>query len=211
MSGVRDRPPPPGAARHDVPAGGSWSGRLSAGATARIVDVCGEQAVDTLFYVADDMDERYDPQATLLRAGTAALSAGVALISNRGRVLGTITADTLGAHDTIVGHCCAETNAARFGPGAGLLHSCRDNFLLELARYGRDRRDIVGNVNFFMPVPVRTGGALAVREGRKEPGCFVEVTAADRDILIVISNCPQINNPCNGFDPTPVAVWLPGG
>jgi urea carboxylase-associated protein 1 len=179
--------------------------------TARIEDTAGEQAVDTLLYVADAMDERYDPQATLLRAGTAALTRGVALVSNRGRVLAEITADTLGAHDTIVGHCCAETNATRFGPGAGRLHSCRDNFLLELARYGRDRRDIVGNVNFFMPVPVRDGGDLAVREGRKEPGHYVEITAGSRDVLIVISNCPQINNPCNGFDPTPVAVWLPRG
>lgn len=193
---------------HDIPAGAWWTGRLAAGRTARIVDVHGEQAVDTLFYVADDMDERLDPQATLLAAGTTRLTAGHELISNRGRVLARITADTLGAHDAIVGCCCAETNATRFGEGAEALHSCRDNFLMALASHGRDRRDVVGNVNFFMPVPVAEGGDMAVGGGDPTPGHYVEVTAGPRDLLIVISNCPQVNNPCNGFDPTPVRVEM---
>jgi uncharacterized protein len=193
---------------HVVPAGAWWTGRLQAGATARIEDTFGEQAVDTLFYVADDMAERYDPQATLLAAGTTRLTAGHALISNRGATLARIVADTLGAHDTVVGHCCAEANATRFGGGARALHSCRDNFLMALAAHGRDRRDIVGNVNFFMPVPVAAGGDLAVGGGDPTPGHYVDLTAGDRDILIVISNCPQINNPCNGFDPTPIRVLM---
>lgn len=191
-----------------IPAGAWWTGRLRAGAVARIEDVHGEQAVDTLFYVADDMDERYDPQATLLAAGVTRLTTGHALISNRGATLATITADTFGGHDTIVGCCCAEANATRFGEAARFLHSCRDNFLMALASHGRDRRDIVGNVNFFMPVPVGPEGALAVGGGDPTPGLYVEVTAGDRDVLIVISNCPQLNNPCNGFDPTPVRVRL---
>lgn len=191
---------------HVIPAGAWWTGRLAAGAVARIEDTHGEQAVDTLFYIADDMDERYDPQATLLAAGTTRLTTGHALISNRGRPLAQLTDDTLGGHDTIVGCCCAEANATRFGEGARALHSCRDNFLMALAAHGRDRRDIVGNVNFFMPVPVERNGGLAVGGGDPTPRHHVDVTADNRDLLIVISNCPQLNNPCNGFDPTPIRV-----
>lgn len=206
---LHDLPPPQGTTRHVIPASRGWSGVLRARGTARIEDTHGEQAVDTLFYVAAEMDERYDPQATLLAAGTAALSVGTALVSNVGNVLARITADTLGAHDTIVGCCCSEANGTRFGAPARHLHSCRDNFLIELARYGRDRRDIVGNMNFFMPVRVNPDGELAVRAGDSRPGHFVEITAGKRAILIVISNCPQMNNPCNGFNPTEVAIWLP--
>ena len=177
------------------------------GETLRIVDLMGEQAVDTLLYSAADTAERYDAQLTALSQGSTVVTRGTKLYSSRGRVMMTIMADTLGAHDTLVGCCSAEGNAVRFGEEARHLHSCRDNFLIELARHGMSKRDIVANLNFFMPVPIEEDGRLAIVDGAKQPGHFVDLLAG-MDVLCVISNCPQINNPCNGFDPTPIEVQI---
>ena len=193
--------------RRVVPAGRSWSGIIRRGETLRISDLMGEQAVDTLFYGAADTAERYDAQLTVLSQRSAVVTRGTRLYSNRGRVMMTVTADTLGAHDTLVGCCSAEGNAVRFGEEAQCLHSCRDNFLIELARHGMSKRDIVSNLNFFMPVPIEEDGRLAIVPGAQQPGHCVELLAA-LDVLCVISNCPQVNNPCNGFDPTPIEVLV---
>jgi len=195
--------------RSVVPAGRSWSGVVRRGETLRIVDLMGEQAVDTLFYNAADTAERYDGPLTVLHQRSTIVTRGSTLYSSRGRAMLTVTADSLGAHDTLAGCCSAEGNAVRFGEAALHLHSCRDNFLIELAKHGLSKRDIVANLNFFMPVPVEDDGRLAIVEGAKESGHFVELLAA-MDVLCVISNCPQINNPCNGFDPTPIEVRITG-
>lgn len=195
--------------RQVVPPGRSWSAIVRRGETIRIVDLVGEQAVDFLVYSAADTAQRYDAQLTLLTRGSTAITRGTRLMSNRGCELMTITSDTLGAHDTLVGCCSAEANVVRFGEQAAHLHSCRDNFLIELAKHGMSKRDIVPNLNFFMPVPVEHDGRLAIVAGVQEPGHYVDLFAS-MDVLCVLSNCPQINNPCNGFDPTPIEVVISG-
>ena len=193
--------------RRVVPPGRSWSGLVARGETLRIVDLAGEQAVDALIYAAADNAERYDAQLTVLTQASSVVTRGTRLYSSRGRVMMTLAADTLGAHDTLVGCCSAEGNAVRFGEQARHLHSCRDNFLIELGRHGMSKRDIVANLNFFMPVPVAPDGRLAIVDGVRQPGHYVDLLAAI-DVLCVLSNCPQINNPCNGFDPTPIEVSI---
>ncbi|MGH6885433.1 MAG: DUF1989 domain-containing protein [Geminicoccales bacterium] len=198
---------PPVRYRHVVPPGRSWSGVVARGETLRIVDLAGEQAVDALVYAAADTAERYDAQFTVLTQRSTVVTRGTRLYSNRGRVMMTVAADSLGAHDTLVGCCSSEGNAVRFGEQTRHLHSCRDNFLIELGRHGMSKRDIVPNLNFFMPVPIEEDGRLAIVEGVQKPGHFVELLAAI-EALCVLSNCPQINNPCNGFDPTPIEVTI---
>lgn len=193
--------------RRIVPPGRSWSGLVRRGETLRIVDLIGEQAVDTLLYAAEDTAERYDAQLTIFNQTSTVVTKGTRLYSNRGRIMMTIAADTLGAHDTLVGCCSTEGNTVRFGEQARHLHSCRDNFLIELGKHGMSKRDIVPNLNFFMPVPLEENGRLAITEGVREPGHFVDLLASI-DVLCVLSNCPQINNPCNGFDPTPIEVII---
>ena len=87
------------------------------------------------------------------------------------------------------------------------MHACRENFLIEVAKHGMTKRDIVGNINFFMNVPIQPDGSLAIVDGVSKPGDYVEMVA-EMDVLAVISNCPQVNNPCNGFNPTPVRVLI---
>ena len=190
-----------------VPAGAPWSGLLRCGQVLRIIDLEGQQAVDALFYAAGNTAERYSMQDTLLGAGMAYIGAGTQLLSNEGRPMATITADTCGRHDTLAGCCSCESNAVRFGHPTRYLHSCRENFLLELGRHGMSKRDIVPNVNFFMNVPISAEGELAVVDGISAPGGSVDLRA-EMDLLCVLSNCPQLNNPCNGFRPSPIQVLV---
>ena len=190
-----------------VPAGAPWSGLLHRGQVLRIVDLEGQQAVDALFYAAGNTAERYSMQDTLLGSGMAYLGAGTQLLSNEGRPMATITADTCGRHDTMAGCCSCESNSIRFGHPTRYLHACRENFIFELGRHGMGKRDIVPNVNFFMNVPISADGELAVVDGLSAPGGSVDLLAG-MDVLCVISNCPQLNNPCNGFNPSPIQVLI---
>jgi urea carboxylase-associated protein 1 len=195
---------------YEVPPERPWSRIVRNGKTLRIIDVDGQQAVDALLYSADDSAERYSAQDTLRAQGSAYIGLGSRLISNRGRIMGRITADTCGRHDTSAGCCSCESNAVRFGEQTKYQHACRENFVVELSKYGMGKRDIVSNLNFFMNVPIEPSGNFTVVDGISAPGNHVDITL-DMDVIFVISNCPQINNPCNGFNPTPIRllVWDP--
>jgi urea carboxylase-associated protein 1 len=190
-----------------IAAGAPWSRVVKAGQTLRIIDLEGQQAVDALFYAASDYAERYSMQDTILGLGTPYIGLGAQLASNEGRAMVTLTADSCGRHDTMAGCCSCESNAVRFGHDTRYLHACRENFILELGRHGMTKRDIVPNVNFFMNVPISPDGELAVVDGISEPGGSVDLRA-EMDVLVVLSNCPQLNNPCNGFSPSPIRVLI---
>jgi urea carboxylase-associated protein 1 len=202
----------PAAARLDVilPAGEGWTHEVHAGETFRIVDLEGNQAVDTIFFAARDVTERYSATETIRAQGNLYLTTGTALLSTEGRPLLTIVADTCGRHDTLGGACSAESNQVRYALGKKYMHNCRDSFLLALARHGHGmtKRDLPANINFFMNVPVTPAGELTFADGVSGPGRYVEMRAA-RDVLVLISNCPQLNNPCNAYNPTPIRllVW----
>ena len=188
-----------------VPARQTWSGLVRRGQFLRIIDLEGRQAVDFLCYNAEDREERYHAPNTIKAAGAISLTTGHVLYSDLARPLFTIIGDSYGSHDTIGGCCSASSNLMLYGvkdsPG------CRENFLKALAAHGMGRRDIVPNVNFFMRVPVAIGGEAAIVRGDSAPGSFVELRA-EMDVLAVISNCPQINNPCNDYNPTPIRVTI---
>lgn len=192
---------------HYIPAEAPFSTVVRAGQTVRIEDSYGQQAIDTLFYNADDFSERYSSQDTMREQGAAYISTGTRVISNEGRVMLTMTADTCGRHDTSAGACSCESNTVRFGHGVKYLHACRDNFVIEVSKHGMSKRDVVPNINLFMNVPIEPTGEMTIVDGISAPGDYVELKA-EMDVLLVISNCPQINNPCNGFDPTPVRVLV---
>jgi hypothetical protein len=193
---------------HVLPAGDGWLHPVKAGQTLRILDLEGNQAVDTLFYNADDFTERYSATETL-KSGALYLTAGSRLMSSRGREMLTITADTCGRHDTLGGACSAESNAVRYALNKQPMHSCRDTFLKCLWQYdgGLTKRDLTANINFFMNVPVTPEGGLEFADGVSAPGKYVEMRAT-MDVLCLISNCPQLNNPCNAYNPTPVRLLI---
>jgi len=190
-----------------VPAGAPGSGIVCQGQVLRITDLEGQQAVDFLCYNAADPQERYHAPNTLKAAGTIFLTTGHRLYSDVARPIFTIVEDQFGGHDTIGGCCSAQSNEMLYGvkncPG------CRENFLTALSRHGLGRKDIVPNINWFMRVPVTPEGGAAIASGVSLPGCQVALRA-EMDALAVISNCPQVNNPCNGFKPTLIRVEITG-
>lgn len=197
--------------RATVTAGDYWLYRLEIGQTLRITDLEGNQAADTLFYNADDTAERYSVTDTLRGQRNVFLTSGSVLRSNDDRPMLEIVADTCGRHDTLGGACATESNTVRYSPELRHMHACRDSWLLAVAEnpeYGLTRRDITHNINFFMNVPVTKEGGLMFADGISAPGKYVELVAK-MNVLVMISNCPQLNNPCNGYNPTPieVAVW----
>ena len=194
---------------HDevVPARSPWTGVVRAGGTLRIVDLEGNQAVDFLCYNAADLDERYSAAETIVGQGNIFLTTGTVLRSNESNPLMTVTDDTCGRHDTIGGACSCESNTVRYGHHTKHQHACVENFLLALAPYGRGKRDLVSNINWFMNVPVLPDGTLGIVDGLSAPGKYLDLRA-EVDVLVAISNCPQINNPCNGFNPTPIRVTV---
>jgi urea carboxylase-associated protein 1 len=182
---------------------------IKRGQTFRIVDLDGNQAVDTLFYNAHDFSERYSAQDTIREQGGIYLTTGTKLISSEGNVLATIVADTCGRHDTLGGACAAESNQVRYAIEKRFMHSCRDTFMLQIARWGRGvtKCDITHNINFFMNVPVTPEGKLSFADGVSAGGRYVEMRA-EMDLICLISNCPQLNNPCNAYNPTPVRLLI---
>ena len=190
-----------------IPAGEPWMGVVKAGHLLRIVDLEGNQAVDTLFYNASDPHEHYSAQNTIQGQGNIYLTQGTVLKSNRGRSMLRIVQDTCGRHDTLGGACSAESNTVRYALEKRHMHSCRDSFLLALAKHdqGMTKRDLPSNVNFFMNVPVTQTGGLRFADGISAAGRHVELQAL-MDVLVLVSNCPQLNNPCNAYNPTPVRV-----
>lgn len=196
--------------REILPAGEGWLHRIEAGETLRITDLMGNQAADTFFFSANDPRERYSAQDTIREQGAIYLTTGTRLMSNRRRPLLTIIADTCGRHDTLGGACAAESNMVRYALEKRFMHNCRDTFLLRLATSGTGltKRDLSHNINFFMNVPVTPEGGLKFDDGVSEPGKYVEMRA-EQAVLCLVSNCPQLNNPCNAYNPTPIelTVW----
>jgi len=192
-----------------VPARAPWTAEVKAGQTLRIVDLEGNQAVDFLMYAAEDDAERYSAQDTIAAQGALFLREGSVLMSNEGRPMAVVTATAVDYHDTIGGACSCESNTLRYGHHTKSQHACVENFLQGNARYGRGKRDMVSNINWFMNVPVEADGALGIVDGISAPGLFVDIRA-EMDLVVVVSNCPQINNPCNGFRPTPVRMVIAG-
>lgn len=192
-----------------VEAGDPFVLEIKQGQVVRIVDLEGNQAVDTLFYSAHNYADRYSAQDTIREQGNIYLTTGTRLISTKGNVLMSIVADTCGRHDTLGGACATESNMVRYDLSKRYMHACRNSFLkgLQLWDHGMDKRDVTSNINFFMNVPVTPEGKLTFEDGVSEAGKYVELVA-EMDALMVISNCPQLNNPCNGYNPTPVEVFV---
>lgn len=196
--------------REVVAAGDYFMKVVRAGQTFRILDLEGNQAADTLFYSADDPSERYSAMDTIREQGNVYLTTGTMLMSNECNPMLEIVADTCGRHDTLGGACATESNTVRYALEKKCMHACRDSWMLAVAEheeFGMSKRDITHNINFFMNVPITADGGLTFEDGLSAPGKYVEMQAR-MDVIVLISNCPQLNNPCNAYNPTPVEVII---
>ena len=196
--------------RHVIPAGDYWIHPVKAGQVLRIVDLEGNQAAVTLFFSAADPADRYSAIDTIREQRNVYLGVGSKLRATSGAVLLEIIADTVGRHDTLGGACATESNTVRYALEKKTMHACRDSWLLAVAEHpelGLTKRDIAHNINFFMNVPITPDGGLTFADGVSGPGKYVELRA-ECDVIALISNCPQLNNPCNAYNPTPIEVMI---
>lgn len=196
--------------RERVDAGDYFIRTIAAGETLRIVDLEGNQAADTLFFNADDPAERYSATDTIREQAALYLTTGSVLKTNLNRDLLEIVADTCGRHDTVGGACSSESNTVRYDLEKRCMHACRDSWMLAIAEnedFGLAKEDIGHNINFFMNVPVTPEGKLQFADGVSAPGKYVELQAK-MDTIVLISNCPQLNNPCNAYNPTPIEILV---
>ena len=182
-----------------------WSGLVKKGQVLVIRDTHGQQAVDFLCYDADNTSDRYSATNTVKVQGNVYVGKGTVLYADSGKPLLRVIEDTVGKHDTIYGCCSNPNNKLRYG--VKTTESCYTNFTQELQKHGMDVTSIVPNVNWFMSVPVLDDGAAGVAEAAIKPGSFVKLRA-ECNVLAVLSNCPQMHNPCNGYKPTPIEVWI---
>ncbi|MEM7561696.1 MAG: DUF1989 domain-containing protein [Pseudomonadota bacterium] len=182
-----------------------WSGVVEEGQVLALTDLEGQQAVDFLCYDANNPRDRYSSTNTLKVQGNIYIRKGTVLYADSGNSLMTVIEDSIGQHDTIYGCCSNPNNFLRYG--VKTTESCYSNFRKALAEHGMAEEAIVANINWFMRVPVNADGSAGVANLDKKPESRVSLRA-ERDVLAVLSNCPQIHNPCNGYNPTPIKVEI---
>lgn len=188
-----------------VPARGHTAFPMGQGQLIRIEDMEGRQAIDVIFYNLNKLGEKFWAAHSAKLNGTIYLTTGHVLYSDLANRMATFVEDTVGKNDVICGSCSLELDLLRYGPEKA--HAgCMENFEAAIAPWGLKRADIPMCLNVFLDYPVGEGGHVAIdRDAPSRPGDHVTLRA-EMDLLVAISNCPQDNNPCNGFNPTPIRV-----
>jgi len=196
-----------------VEAGASWSHVLKRGTAVRLTDLEGGANAGALFYNFECPTERYNMPDTLKAQHIARLTAGYVLYSDMGRVLCSITADTVGWHDPIAGCSNAAMVRARYGEARYQEHhnqchrNARDSFLVELGKWGLGPRDLTANVNFFSRVDVAEEGALSFHPANSPPGAWVELRA-EMNVLAILNTCQHPLDPNPQYEPKRVLLSL---
>jgi urea carboxylase-associated protein 2 len=196
--------------------GQAFSRVLKRGQVLRLTDLEGGASVAGLFYNARAPLERYNMPDTLKAQHIARLTRGYVLYSDMGRILCSVIEDTCGWHDTVTGHADANFTRARFGEGSyqqlrnDFYRNTRDNFLVELGKYGLGKRDITPNVNFFVKVAADEAGSLGFVKGNS-PASSVVALRAEMDVLVVLSNTPHPLDPVTTYAPKPVSLAIVTG
>jgi uncharacterized protein len=200
-----------------VPGGNHWSGLLRRGSALRLTDLDGGANVSALFYNSEEKLERYDMPDSLKAQHTAFLTAGHVCYSDMGRVLCSIISDTVGWHDTFCGVADAELVARQYGVASFQTHrndmyrNGRDGLLIELAKWGLGKRDLVANVNFFSKVTADPQGNLHFHQGHSQSGDSIDLRF-DMNTLVVLSTAPHPLDPGLQYRPAAVklAAWHAG-
>ena len=187
-----------------IPGGWYANYRLKAGERLRISSPEGTAAVALLAWNAADTSERLNHADSIKIQWTAALGKGRLIFSDMGRVLLSITEDSSGAHDVLAGGLNATGVARKYGDDPALRNT-RTNFVLAAGKFGLTPRDIPPFVTFFAPVSVADDGTLSWRDGRRQPGDFVELRA-EMDLLVALSNCPHPLDPAPAYTAGPADI-----
>lgn len=191
--------------------GASWSHVLKRHTALRLTDIAGGANVGMLLYNFECPVERYNMPDTLKAQHLARLTKGVALYSDMGRILCSITEDSVGWHDPIGGAADAADVETQYGTAT--YQDCRndyyrnshDSFLVELGKWGLGPRDLTANINFFSRVDVAEDGSLSYHPGNSPAGSSVELRA-EMNVLVILNSCPHPLDPSTKYAPKPVTL-----
>jgi uncharacterized protein len=194
-----------------VPGGATWSHVLKRGTALRIVDAQGGANVAAYFLNFEMPAERFNLPDTLKAQHTARLTKGHVLFSDMGRVLCSITEDTVGWHDPIAGVSNAALIEKKYGKSTyqqarnNWHQSARDGLSIELGKYGLGPRDLHATVNFFSKVTVDNEGLLHYSVNHSRPGGYVELRA-EMNVLVLLNTCPHPLDAGDVYAPKPVEL-----
>jgi urea carboxylase-associated protein 2 len=187
--------------------GGAAARALERGTRVRLTDLRGDACANVLAYCAPRPIERLNVADTVKVQWQAYLGEGSLLLSDMGRVLMSIRADSCGGHDALCGASNSVRNAAKYG--SGRVHekfpNARDGFAMALAKFGLDRRDVVPNVNFFKHVRVDDDGTLHFDGAMSSPGAFVELLA-ELPVILAVANTPHVLDPRSEYSVTELRI-----
>jgi len=196
-----------------VPGGATWSHVLKRGTALRITDTEGGANVAAYFLNFELPAERFNLPDTLKAQHTARLTRGHVLYSDMGRILCSITEDTVGWHDPIAGVCNAALTEKKYGKSSyqqarnNWHQNARDGLIIELGKYGLGPRDLHATVNFFAKVAADNDGNLHYSANHSRPGDYVELRA-EMNVLVLLNTCPHPLDPRNTYDPKPVELGI---
>jgi len=186
-----------------VPGGGHWSWRMPRGSAIRFVALEDGANVSAVMYSALEKLERYNMPDSLKAQHTAHYSRGHVLMSDMGRSMASITADSLGWHDPLGALLDNGLMTAKYGERRyedarnGMYRSGKDGLLIEIGKYGLTRRDLIAPINLFSKVSVDEEGRFGFASSHAKAGDFVELRF-DMDVILAISTAPH------ALDPNPV-------
>lgn len=190
---------------------GMWSGVISRGKTLRLTDLEGGANVGVLLYNADLTVERYNMPDTLKGQHTFHVRHPFCLHSDMGRLLASITADTVGWHDSVCGCSDAALVAAKYGTQNYQTHrndffrNARECFLIELAKWGLGERDLVPNLNLFSKVVADDAGKLTFIAGHSRAGDRIDLRL-EMNTLVVLNTCQHPLDPDTTYHPRSVKL-----
>ncbi len=190
---------------------GLWSGVVSRGKTLRLTALEAGANVGLLLYNADVPSERYNLPDTLKGQHIFYLRHPYCIHSDMGRILASITADTVGWHETVCGASDAKLVAAKYGEknyqsARNDYHrNGRDSFLIELTKWGLGQRDLVPNLNLFSKVVSDEAGRLTFVPGNSNAGDFIELRF-EMDTLVVLNTCQHPLDPDPTYHPRDVRL-----
>lgn len=196
-----------------VPGAATWSHVLKRGTALHITDLEGGANVAAYFLNFELPSERFNLPDTLKAQHTARLTKGHVLYSDMGRILCSITEDSVGWHDPLAGISNAAMVEKKFGKRTyqqarnDWYQNARDGLVIELGKYGLGPRDLHATVNFFSKVTADEEGKLRFVDNNSTPGSYVELRA-EMNVLVLLNTCPHPLDPSTVYTPKPVELAI---
>lgn len=189
---------------YDVPARTGKGFEVRMGDLIRVTDLEGAQPVDFWAFNKKNSLEFLSVQHTKPSIEKLVPGVGDSAYTNQRRRIVTVVEDNSpGQHDMQYA-ACDKTRYRELGV-KGHHASCQDNLDKALKKLGIDMNFTPQPWNLFTNFVINRGGTLTIKAPDTKPGDNI-VLRAEMDAYVVVSACPQDQNPTCGGNPTDIKV-----